>query len=479
MRSFTFNGIKKPWVIMLRGRQKAPFAPLRRNLLVVPGMPGAYLQSTDVEPIVINQPIGFKADDDIHALQLKDELAEWLVTDEPVPLEFDDEPGRTYYAVVQNTIDDFEKFAELRQGTIQFLCLDPYGYGPELEATFPSDVVALNNNGTAEADPIFDLEVLQPVTFAMIQNQDDEYMMIGRPINVDENTPYTKYERIFYSDANSLAGWTTAVQGEIDGTISGSMESNGTRFQAASYGTGSGWHGPAIKTSLSEVLTDFQLDAFVSLYNKDTGRVGRVEVYLLDVNGNQIGKVAMKDTYVNSAVAWGEARAGSRQDGYHLINEYGSRPGVWNEFYGILRLKREGNHWSAYFAKQDPQTRVHHTRKTASWYDTENKYTGKLAQIVVHMGQMGSYEPIVGGVYSVIVQKINPEQPNEVPYIAQPGDIITFDHRVNDLLINGESRKDIKDFGATYFKLKKGENTLIVHPSETFDVTCRYRERFK
>src|SRR5690606_38626397 len=149
--------IDKQWVISLRGRQKAPFAPLTRNIITVPGMPGGHLQSTDVEPLVINQPIGFRVKDDEHALQLKDELATWLITDEPVPLQFDDEPGRFYYAVVQNTGDDFEKFAELRQGTIQFLCLDPYAHGDEVIVEFPSDVVTVTNEGTTEADPVFEL----------------------------------------------------------------------------------------------------------------------------------------------------------------------------------------------------------------------------------------------------------------------------------------------------------------------------------
>src|SRR5699024_10594334 len=100
--SFTFNGIRKDWLYIREGREKAPFAPLTRNTIKVPGMHGAYLQSTDVEPIVINQPIGFRVDHN-NELSFKDELASWLVTTDPVPLVFDDEPGRTYYAVVQNT----------------------------------------------------------------------------------------------------------------------------------------------------------------------------------------------------------------------------------------------------------------------------------------------------------------------------------------------------------------------------------------
>src|SRR5690606_13758239 len=256
MKSLTFNGIRKPWLYLLQGRQKAPFAPIARNLLRIPGRPGAILQSSETEPLIIYQPVGFLVKDDAYALAKKDELASWLVTDNPVPLEFDDEPGRTYYAVVQNTITDFEQFVNQRRGTIEFLVLDGYGYGPELEAVFPSDVVTLTNNGTAEADPIFELEVKQPVTFAMIQNQNDEYMMIGKPSDELKNIPVKRYETILNDPLNSLVGWTEADYVE-NGTVQGSMGAIDA-FYGRTFGTPipNAFYGPAVKKSISEVLTN-------------------------------------------------------------------------------------------------------------------------------------------------------------------------------------------------------------------------------
>ena len=477
MYGMTFRGIRKDYITIIRGRKRPPWAPLQRNILTVPGLPGGYLTDTVTNPRQIEVPVLIKANSFPDLQKLKEDLAGWLVTDTPQELIFDDEPDRVYFAVVDESLD-LEEIVKWGHGTIKFLCPDPYKYGPEKEAIFPSDVVSLPYNGTAPGDPVFELEVLQPVTFAMIQNQNEEYMMIGKPVDVTD-TPYTKYERVFYSDADTLTGWTTAAPGEIDGNIDGEMETNGIRFQAKSYGTGSTWHGPAIKTSLPEVLKDFRLTAFVSLYNKNTpAQVGRVEIYLLDENGNQVCKVAMKDARQGQSLAWGEARAGTNTDGHFLINEYGDRPGNWNDFYGHLRIERVGNVWQAYFAMQDPVTKKHHTRRFAYWRDTENKYTGNVAQVVVHHGQYGSLQPIEGGVYSINVFKINPDQSNEVPYIAQPGDIITFDHTTKDILINGESRKDLKDFGARFFELQKGENQFVVLPSNSFAVRIRFRERF-
>jgi len=55
---------------------------------------------------------------------------------------------------------------------------------------------------------------------------------------------------------------------------------------------------------------------------------------------------------------------------------------------------------------------------------------------------------------------------------------VTFDHKNEDILINGEARNDLKNFGASYFKLKKGFNTIVVSP-DTFESEIKFRERFR
>jgi len=377
----TFRGIRKDYITIIRGRKRPPWAPLQRNILTVPGLPGGYLTDTVTNPRQIEVPVLIKANSFPDLQKLKEDLAGWLVTDTPQELIFDDEPDRVYFAVVDESLD-LEEIVKWGHGIIRFICPDPYKYGPEKEAIFPSDVVSLNYNGTAPGDPLFEMEATQPITFAMIQNQNEEYMMIGKPIDVTD-TPYAKYERVFYSDCDSLTGWTTAAPGEIDGNIAGTMQTNGTRFQASDYGTGASWHGPAIKTSLPEVLTDFKMTAWIALYNGYAARqVGRVEIYLLDPNGNQVGKVAMKDTRTLQSLAWGEARAGDADNYKYLINEYGDKPGNWNDFAGHVELSREGNRWRAYFAMVDTSTGRHHTRRIVEWVDTENKLPEMLLKLL-------------------------------------------------------------------------------------------------
>jgi predicted phage tail component-like protein len=477
LQTLSFNNVTKPWIYLLEGRQKAPFAPRTNSLLYVAGMPGAYIESSETGVLYITQPVGFVVEDDVDALNKVDELASWLLTSEPVPLTFSDEPNRTYYAKIDGTIEEFRKFVNQRRGTITFICPDPYKYGPELEATFPSDVTNVTVNGTAPTKPVFELEVLAPITFAMIQNQLGEYMMIGRTVNVEDSEPFSKYELVFNANGSNLTGWTTGTT--VDGgVVDGTMGTTGTRFEASSYGAGTRWHGPAIKHSLPEVLTDFRMNAFVSLFNAQPDRVGRVEIYLLDANNYEVGKIAMKDIESFQALAWGSARAGEAGSGQSLIDEYGDTPGNWNDFSGIMRLEREGNIWRAYFAIVDAATGKHHTRRSVEWIDTENKYNRTVAQVQIHMAQFGSKPTVVGGVNYINIFKINP--PSEgVPYIADVGDIITFDHKDKLILINGEPRKDLKQFGATYFDLQPDDNQLVTMPSDSFNVKATYREAYK
>ncbi|MEK4966320.1 distal tail protein Dit [Cytobacillus sp. FSL R7-0696] len=126
-KGLTFNGIRISKIILLEGRSKPPFAQRKHEFRKQDY--GYRLIKTTTEPLPISQPIGFVVDDDYNALELRDELTNWLITDEPAPLQFDDEPGRTYYALIENSIDDFSCFAYLRQGTLQFICPDPYAHG--------------------------------------------------------------------------------------------------------------------------------------------------------------------------------------------------------------------------------------------------------------------------------------------------------------------------------------------------------------
>ncbi|MGM8213573.1 distal tail protein Dit [Virgibacillus sp. W0430] len=474
-KSLTFNGIRKPWLYLLQGRKKSPFAPVRNKLIHVPGMPGAHVGSKNTDVLYITQPIGFIVKDDEHALQLKDELGSWLITNEAAPLEFDDESGRAYYAEIEGTIEEFEKFVDQRRGIITFLCSDPYSYGPEQTKEFTTDTAIIENKGTAEAEPVFELEVLEPVTFAMISNG-EEYNVIGSPVNVDDIV-FVREELILHDACNTTTGWTNGTEVE-GGIVAGTMVSDGSSFIATGYGTGSGWHGPSLKKSLSETLTNFRAEFLIEQVGIYANEIGKVEIFLLDVNSKVIGSIRMRDANTGMRLNEANARAGTFESGRLLIaNDYGNRQATWANFKGMLRLQRANNRWQAYVALID-ENGNHHSTMTRAFEDTKGLYGTDIAQIQVHIATSKEYNPTQQKINDIKVYKLN--QREGIPYIADVGDKIRFDHVEDEIYLNGEPRKDLKlDFGASYFKLKEGNNNLVVMPEGAFNTILKFRPPYR
>jgi len=71
---------------MLRGRKRSAWAPRSLNLLTVTQKPGAYLQGVDISPREIEVPICVVGEDIGDLQKIKEDLASWLVTDEPKEL---------------------------------------------------------------------------------------------------------------------------------------------------------------------------------------------------------------------------------------------------------------------------------------------------------------------------------------------------------------------------------------------------------
>ena len=455
------------------GREKAPFAPIRRNLINVNNMDGSYLSSTNINPLIIRQSILFKTHNDEQSLQLKDELARWLFTEKPAPLEFDDEPGRVYYAVVNNTLDDFEYIANYRRGTIEFLVLDGYGYGHEKTIHFPSDQVIVNNEGTAEADPIFELTATKKSTFAMISNGED-YNLIGQPSDVDEQVVDEK-TLVFDEVGDTIGSWQSAPG------FNGTFVHGSQGIQVANWGTGSGWHGPG---SMKEIdpIQDFEIEFYVYIRSENPNQTYRVSTNFYDENTNELGMMRVWDKFDSSQRKIVEARVGSYQgtfdDSNYLISRHNydwKDQRVWS---GVVRVTRKGNVFT-FYAAYITQDGRHIQTITRKYTDLASLYDGKLKFIRIDIANFGNTaKPNEVAINRIRTFEHHQTQVDQTPYIIYPNDVITFDHKNEDILVNGEPRKDLKNFGASFFTLKKGENQLLVTPEDSFETNVRFRERF-
>src|SRR5690554_4266731 len=209
-----------------------------------------------------------------------DAVSAIIETTEKVPIIFPDEPDMTYYGEYAGVEESVEyHHVGIHRGTI-YILRDKYKYGPEKVVEPESDTFIVENEGTAETEPIITMNILQDTTFALVSNG-EEYMMIGRPADALE-TPKDTRPLILNDPASTLVGWTAFTSG-FDfygmGIVGGSMKVHGGyAFTPETWGTNpNGWTGPAIRKSLSEPLQDFEVEIDIAMLNRSTG-VGTIRV---------------------------------------------------------------------------------------------------------------------------------------------------------------------------------------------------------
>lgn len=466
-----FNGIEKDYIVPLTGRRRSAWAPISRNLISVTGMPGAHLSHTDVQARVITVPILVKAKNINDLQKLKEDMAEWLVHDEPKELVFKDEPDRVYYALVDGELELDEIFSTGR-GEITFICPDPYKYGPEKTVETTSDEFIIENEGTAEAEPIIELTATQKATFAMVSNG-EEYMMIGKPAEVDQQIVDEK-NVVLDEVGDTIDTWQPAP--DYNGTfVHGSQG-----IQVGDWGSGTGWHGPGAIKEI-DPIQDFEIEFFVYVRSETPDRTFAITTNFFDEHMNELGMMRLWDNSDRVLRKVVEARVGPYVGDFvnYLISSrnYDLREQrVWG---GIIRVIRKGNVYT-FYAARITQAGKHVDTITQTFRDINNEYGGKLKFVRIDIRNYGNTEkPNEVAINRIRVWEHNEVLVDETPYIVYPGDIIEFDHVTKDIRLNGESRKDLKAFGGSFFTLKKGINTLTITPENTFDTVVKYRERFR
>ncbi|MEV7211463.1 distal tail protein Dit, partial [Streptomyces sp. NPDC093554] len=171
---FTFNNVRKDYIQMLVGRKRPSWSPVKRNLVRVTHRPGALLLNTETEERRIDVPLVIKAKKDMADLQkVKEDLANWLFTEEPVELIFDDEIDRTYLAVIDGELD-LDELVNRGKGTLTFVCPMPYKLGPQQPVDFKIDsrglIANIQNKGSVESNPVFEIQIEKPSTFLDVWN---------------------------------------------------------------------------------------------------------------------------------------------------------------------------------------------------------------------------------------------------------------------------------------------------------------------
>ncbi len=466
-----FNGIEKDYLTVLRGRNRPAWAPVNRNIITTLNVPGGYLTSSQTEIRRIDVPVFLMAENFPELQKLKEDMAEWLIHKEPKELIFKDEPDRIYYALVDGGVD-LDELIRWGDGVISFICPDPFKYGQEKLLTFPSSgVLTFENEGTAETEPIIELTAKDKATFAMVANSEGEYNLIGKPADVDE-TIVDEKTPILDEIGDTISSWTQTGQGNF---TKGSLG-----IQVGSYGSGTGWHGPVAEKEITPI-EDFEVEFVINITNEhQPERTFQVSINLFDEFLQEIGMMRMWDRSESRFNMVADTRlgsyTGSPSDVYFTDYQNYSHPNlrVWN---GIMRLTRKGNLFEIYIARVTQQGKHGYIFKE-TFRDVDNRFTGRLKEIHIDIKKFGAFGANEIGINRVKVSQLNDLTVDQTPYILDVGDVVTFDHKNKDILLNGESRKDLKNFGGSFFDINKGVNTLTVSPEGVFDAEVTYRDKY-
>jgi predicted phage tail component-like protein len=460
-----FNGVSKDYLTLTKGKIIPTFAPIARNILTVTGRPGGYLQDTSTSVRQLSVPVAITGTE---LQKIKEDLADWLITEQPCELIFPNEPDRVYYAVVDGSLD-LDELVDFGEGTITFLCPDPYKYGIEKTIENPSNFLV---EGTVETYPTINVEIKQDTTFVAVSDG-ERINLIGNPAAV-EQTPYERETRVLWDQLGALTGWTASTSIE-EGINAGTITTNGYEFSASSYGSGTAWHGPALKKSIGATIQDFKIDVLLQQIGS-TGQLGGVEIALLGASNEVVAKLQMFKRSTGSGANTARLRAGRYDLGHDIINEFGDQWWVWQNFDGILRLERVGNQWSAYVARID--NGVFNTTRLRMWTDTAGIASAPITQVQVQLWQHGSTPATNQRIKDIKVFRIN-QQSNGIPYVARVGDIIEFNHKDDIIRRNGEDITKTKAFIGEYFPLKKGMNTIVIEPSDSVEKSeVRWRPKW-
>ncbi|MBG9510582.1 phage tail protein, partial [Bacillus thuringiensis] len=366
---------------MLVGRKRPSWAPVKRKLVRVPHRAGALFLHTETEERRIDVPLVIKAAKDMADLQkIKEDVADWLYTEQPAELVFDDELDRTYLAFIDGSVD-LDEIVNRGKGVITFVCPMPYKLGKQNTYSFSQNgstevTAAFVNQGNIEAPAIIEIEAQKPSTFLDVwfgeypDNRD--YFRMGYPLKT-EQLPVERNQRLIWDEMTTTVGWSK-VSAMEDGNPVGEMKSDGYQFYCSNYGTGigKGWNGAAVKKNIPNgPVQDFIMQAYVTCKSKRINEMGRVEIAILDENSKVLSKIAMTDVFWQAEQNYGTMVIGydNKPGRRSLIYESGDYPNTWNQYQGRLWIARTGNVWEAYISKFLPGTEKDDSERFVRWTD--------------------------------------------------------------------------------------------------------------
>ncbi|USK72606.1 distal tail protein Dit [Peribacillus asahii] len=303
MRTVSYAGVILTDVFDLKKVYRSILPPRDISIIDVPAKHGAYFTGTRYGTRKIELDVAVRKDTPENFMATIRSLAFALDVDEPSDLVISDEPDKVYYAILSDDTEIDQIFSR-GEGKLTFLCPDPFAYSLTPKSLTPVDgLFTFVNDGTTTTFPIFTVNFGGEASFVSFTSPDG-IILIGNPSEPDQiKLPAT--QNVLNDTMESTSGWVNAGTSFDSGRVNvgsiGVKDVDG--IAATNYGTGTGWHGPAVRKDLSQQIDDFTVKVRMNFKSQDGtstldgNQNGRLEIYLFDVNGLKLGKMVMRDSY--------------------------------------------------------------------------------------------------------------------------------------------------------------------------------------
>lgn len=484
-----FNGNDLPPFVKINNIALSLMPTIERTTIKVNGRNGSYDFGNTFDDREIEIDYTIIADNESDLRYKARDFANWLYTEEYAPLVILEEPDKYYMAKITGDTD-FNEIIRFGQGSITFVA-EPFLYGQEKEFDFnptaENNTILVDNQGGLTAYPQIHLEFTEDTTSFALATR-DEVMAFGTPVGIGY-VPKNTNPLVLHDPMTAVTGWSTATtvdEGSVVGTFQVDRKDGHSFIQntgnddISDYGTGGKWHGASAIKALPKPIQDFKVQAEVGIKGNVAEHLGRVEVYLLDINGSKIGKIGMADTSKTANYPKAYARVGDLYGNHHVfVDTYGQWAGYWNNFsHGIMEIERVGNKWKAYFAVIDSNGKHQKTWETY-YVDINNIATAQLAQIQIHVGAYGENTALnTLKFYDLKVYSNDQPTEDEIPIVFNAGDTLDIDSETGMILKNGQPFYSAFDPSSTFIKLEKGVNGISVLPAITTNGKIKFKERW-
>lgn len=472
MIEVTFNGVNLSNFARIVDVRMDVLAPRKIYTLDVPKRDGAYVFGKKAEPRFFE--VDLMIVEDVHFKRAS--LARLFDTEVAVPLEFSFHPGIEYYAIVTGDTMMDQPIQKIARFTIQFMVPEPYGYGDMYAMTIPANVVDgvgdVSVFGDAKVYPEISVTLLSDATSIALTNGTD-YMQIGIP-KTPEKAAVPREQLVFNDAMGSTTGWS-ALSGTLeDGTMNGTLTTNGYSFQLGTKGTGSNWHGGALAKPLPESLQDFVFQAKVRLSSEKNAEMGKIDIYFRNAAGEQVAKMTMKDDVAGSKSNRMQSAIGFYGQRRIITDKYDTD---FAPFSGLFRMRREGNMIRTQFAQQKDGKTV--SSFSESVIDTAGLFDDAITSVVIAMSAHGTANASFMAVEDVKFWKVNALDTSvEVDEVFHTGDVLRIDMESGAIYLNEVNAIKYMQPGSRFFGLNPPIDSIGVAPEGIATTSVVYRSRW-